>query len=100
MSSISIDVVAGGNIQVSGEITFFTVNQALSLDFLSGQQNIKINLSGVTRSDSSGLALMVHWLRQARQQGVEMKFENIPDKLLALAKVSNLDEILPIVYRA
>ena len=97
MSSINVDIAGDGNVQVSGEITFFTVNQALSLDILSGRKNIKINFSGVTRSDSSGLALMVHWLRQAKQQGVEMKFENIPDKLLALAKVSNLDEILPIV---
>ena len=97
MSSINVDIAGDGNVQVSGEITFFTVNQALSLDILSGRKNIKINFSGVTRSDSSGLALMVHWLRQAKQQGVEMKFENIPDKLLALAKVSYLDEILPIV---
>ncbi len=97
MSKLNVKVSNDGNVSVSGEITFFTVNDALSFNVLSGKSDVVINLDGVTRSDSSGLALMVHWLREAKEKQINLKFEAIPEKLFALAKVSNLDEILPIV---
>jgi len=97
VSKLNVEVYDSGNVSVSGEITFFTINDALSFKVLTGGPDVVINLSGVTRSDSSGLALMVHWLREAKEKQINLKFEAIPEKLFALAKVSNLDEILPIV---
>jgi len=97
VSKLNVAVSGNGNVSVSGEITFFTVNDALSFEVLSDKPDVIINLGGVTRSDSSGLALMIHWLREAKEKQINLKFEAIPEKLFALAKVSNLDEIIPIV---
>lgn len=97
MSKLSVQVNNAGDVLVSGEITYYTVNDALKMNFLQAQQNVKVNFAGVKHSDSSGLALMVHWLREAKKANINLCFEAVPEKLAALAKVSNLDEILPIV---
>lgn len=96
MSNLQVEVLGGGNVRVAGEITFFTVNEALSFNVLSKTDQVKINLGGITRSDSAGLALMIHWMREAKKAGVDLSFEEIPENLFALAKVSYLDELLPI----
>jgi len=96
VGKLNIETSEHGTVLVSGEITFSTVNEGLAFDLLSGKKTVKINLEGVTRADSSGLALMVHWLREAKKEQVDLTFEAIPEKLFALAKVSNLDSILPV----
>jgi phospholipid transport system transporter-binding protein len=50
----------------------------------------------VERSDSAGLALLVECLRQAHQSGKSLRFFNIPAQMLAIARVSSLDQVLPL----
>ena len=81
---------------IIGELSFQSVPS------LVGQMNFSetelvVNLSEVTYSDSSGLALLVNWLREAKKRSANIRFEAIPQKMMALAKVSNLDKVLPIV---
>ena len=57
---------------------------------------LDIDLSHVERSDSAGLALLVECLRHARQSGKTIRFFNIPAQMLAIARVSGLDEVLPL----
>lgn len=97
MSDLSVQVNDTGEVILNGEITYYTVNNALKKNILDSHTNIRVNFAGVKHSDSSGLALMVHWLREAKKSNTKMSFEAVPDKLSALAKVSNLDDILPIV---
>ena len=56
---------------------------------------LTFDLAGVTRVDSAGLALLLEWLREARRRGKEIRFQNIPGQLAAIAKVSGLNDILP-----
>ncbi len=60
------------------------------------RDQLDIDLSHVERSDSAGLALLVEFLRQARQAGKTIRFFNIPAQMLAIARVSALDEVLPL----
>ena len=53
------------------------------------------DLSGVTDADSSGLALLFAWMRAAKEQGVDLRFENAPAKLMNLAVVYVVAEFLP-----
>jgi phospholipid transport system transporter-binding protein len=58
------------------------------------QSSFDIDLGGVTRSDSTGVALLVEWLRQARSRGQGMRLFNIPPQMQAIIKVTDLDELL------
>ena len=55
---------------------------------------LTFDLTGVTRVDSAGLALLLEWLREAQRRGKEIHFQNIPAQLAAIAKVSGLNGIL------
>lgn len=56
--------------------------------------DIYVDLADVTESDSSGLALVIEWLRLARQRGQRMNFANLPKQLLALARISEVEELI------
>ncbi|MBT3504834.1 MAG: STAS domain-containing protein [Piscirickettsiaceae bacterium] len=83
---------------VSGELTFSTVKSVLNeIHSLVGSlSTLQIDLSDVTRSDSAGLALLVHWMRAAKQAKKPLFFHHIPAQMLAIASASGLDEFLPV----
>ncbi len=84
---------------VQGELNMQTV-PALTRDtqaLLAGADGeVEIDLSGVTRADSAGLALLAQWLRLAKRDGFSLCFQNVPAQLLQIARVSELHKILPI----
>lgn len=83
---------------VSGELTFLTVNRVLDdiQSLVASLSTLQIDLSDVTRSDSAGLALLVHWMRAAKQAKKQLVFHHIPAQMLAIASASGLDELLPV----
>ena len=84
---------------VRGELTFTTVSPLLkhSKAMFSGDHNpIVVDLDGVTRADSAGLSLLIQWWRQARTQGQEIVYVNLPQQMLAMARLGGLDELLPV----
>ncbi len=83
---------------VSGELTFTTVKSVLNeIQSLVGSlSTLQIDLSDVTLSDSAGLALLVHWMRAAKQAKKPLVFHHIPAQMLAIASASGLDELLPV----
>lgn len=88
-----------GVIQVSGEMNAVSVpvllNAAVDLFRQSGPQ-ITIDLAEVSRADSSGLALMIDWMRTARQQQQQLSFRRLPEQLREMARVSGIEDILPL----
>jgi len=88
-----------GEFELSGELSFQTV-PALSgriHQLLTNKTHLVVKLTGVLRSDSAGVALLVDWLRQAQQHDVSLQFTDMPAQMHAIAAVSGLDEILPVV---
>ena len=55
---------------------------------------IAVDLSAVTESDSSGLALLLEWLRVTRKAGQHIQFDRIPEQITALARISEVDSLL------
>lgn len=99
MAEASFEQVAAGRYRVGGEMGFATVTGLLAASqaaFSAPSHDLEIDLSGVTRVDSAGLALLVEWLRQARGGGKSIVFGHIPDQLRAIARVSDLEGILPV----
>lgn len=82
-----------GRLIVNGDLTFANVNkQTIKLfSFLNQPQKIILDLRHVANSDSAGLALIIEWLKLARQQQIELVFENTPIQLLSIARLSGLE---------
>ena len=93
---LTLSTSKSGNILLAGDITHETVMTVIDVDVLSSKSRVTIDFSGINRSDSSGLALMTRWARQARKANIEIYYEHVPVKLVALAKMSGLDSILVI----
>jgi len=84
--------------QLAGELDFVSVPALLSgsrMEYSTGRE-ISVDLAGVTRADSAGLALLVEWLRESECRGGTIRFENVPVQLLSMARVCGLDRILPL----
>lgn len=98
MSDAAIQPDDAGRLQVSGELSLRTVPQLwhTAEGLIREAGRVEIDLRGVSRSDSAGLALLVEWMRQAREAGKEIRFLNIPRQMLAIARVSSLDRVLPL----
>ncbi len=53
-----------------------------------------IDMAGIERIDSAGLALMLELTRRAKARGQTLRFTNAPRQLLTLAGFFELDAIL------
>lgn len=91
-----------GAFSVTGPVTFATAGILLEAGRAQfhGHPAISMNLKEVSRVDSAGLALLLEWLRQARADGRSMTFSALPEKLLAIARLSGVDGLLTAGYLA
>ncbi len=84
---------------VRGMMCFDTALRGIELGhsmMLKGS-TVVFDFSEVYLSDSSGLAVLIDWLRFARRNQVTVKFCNIPTKMMELGRVSSLDTIFPLL---
>lgn len=100
MSNLSPDPNQAGRYLLSGELTFDTVPAVYEQGhamFATEAPALTLSfINGAARTDSAGLALLVEWLREAREHGKTLRFENIPAQLKDLARVSGLERVLPL----
>lgn len=99
MAELRADPGRAGWFILAGDLGFETVPALLDTGrilFEGGSGTIHVDLAGVTRSNSAGLALLIEWLRSARRHGREIAYLNCPARMLATARVSGLDRILPL----
>ncbi|HWQ95004.1 MAG TPA: STAS domain-containing protein [Gammaproteobacteria bacterium] len=96
-SELRLHINGDGHYRLPEALTFATTPQ---LYLQTGEMfdtplpRLTFDLAGVQRVDSAGLALLLEWLREARRRSKEIRFENIPEQLAAIAKVSGLSDIL------
>jgi phospholipid transport system transporter-binding protein len=88
--------VAEGRCRVSGAMTFDTAGRLWesSKRELDGQAPVNIDLAAVTEVDSAALALLLEWVSWARQRNFALRFTGFPDKLRALARLSEVEHLL------
>jgi phospholipid transport system transporter-binding protein len=88
----------GGRVLAEGPLTFASARRAreLGLDALEAAADggLTIDCQGVTASDSAGLAVLLDWLAAARSQGRSLRFAHLPPGLAALARISEVNELL------
>lgn len=95
---VGISEPASGRIMVTGELTFASARDARQLGILvldsSRAQTLVIDCSGVTRADSAGLAVLLDWMAWGRRQSRPVTLEHLPASLIAIARISEVDELL------
>jgi phospholipid transport system transporter-binding protein len=97
VSEAVLESLGAGRFRVAGDLTYETVASLLEEDtrlFAGGPEAIEVDLSGVGRTTSVGLALMLKWLRQARSGNIAISFSHVPAQILGIAKLSQLESIL------
>jgi phospholipid transport system transporter-binding protein len=83
---------------VQGPLTFYSARDAAEL----GSRAISaappgallIDCAGVSAGDSAGLTVLLEWLGVAHSAQRPLCYENLPDGLRALARISDLEELL------
>jgi phospholipid transport system transporter-binding protein len=89
---------APGRFALSGSMNFATAAQLLAAGekaFAAAPAGaLEVDCSGVAAADSAGLAVLIDWLATARAQGRRMALRGVPDSLRALARISELEELL------
>lgn len=63
---------------------------------LTSLKTCVFDLSDVERVDSAGLAWLVNAIRDGRKEGISITLREPPAKLLKLAKISDVDTLLPL----
>ncbi len=58
--------------------------------------SVDLDLKMLDHSDSTGLALLLECQRVAAAAGATMRIFNIPEQMLAIARLCSLDEVLPL----
>lgn len=97
-AAAGVDAPDTGHLRIHGELSFASVpalQRAAAGHIERAASPLLIDLGAVQRVDSAGLALLVDWLRQGRRHGLEMRFTGMPDQLMAIARASGLDKLLP-----
>jgi len=81
---------------IQGALTFDTVPDWFDKGsgWFSGNGELVIDLAGVTRADSAGLALLIEWLRLARSMKRPLRYIHIPDQVQTLTRINGLQDAL------
>jgi phospholipid transport system transporter-binding protein len=94
-SSVQVLQAAPDRMTVSGALTFETATRAheagLRLVRSGSTEALQVDCSGVTESDSAGLAVLIDWLAAAARLGRTLTFAHIPPGIEAAARISDVD---------
>jgi phospholipid transport system transporter-binding protein len=89
-----------GRIIVSGPVTLANVAAVLEEARRHLEEGVRtVDLAEVTDMDSSLLAAMLAWLREARLRERELLFANLPESLRTIARLYGVDGLLPVAAR-
>ena len=96
MSDIRIEDLGDGRFSLHGDLTFRTASKALELSrrMFSDHASLEVDLKDVARGDSAGLALLLEWVNWARNHVREIRFVNVPSQIVAIAEISEVDDML------
>ncbi|MFA6311598.1 MAG: STAS domain-containing protein [Sterolibacterium sp.] len=89
--------IAGDRVEVSGAMTMSLASELLAAGYAGlASPDVVFDLAGVTDVDSSSLAVIFGWLREAQKQGKKLRIAHPPEDLLNLAAVYDVTGMLPL----
>ena len=86
--------------QATGELTFSTSADSWEplLAMLRGEP-LRLDVTGLIRVDSAGLATLLAWFAEAQRRKVAVQLVGASEQLLQMARVSGVDTVLPLQWQ-
>jgi len=96
VSNFELQDLGDGRFALTGEMTFDSAERILKASEKPFEEHtqLEIDLSGVTENDSAGLALLLEWVTWANHTVREIRFTGMPERLLAIAKTTEVERLL------
>jgi phospholipid transport system transporter-binding protein len=81
---------------ISGDLDFSNVMlvYAKSLPQLEASSAWEFDFSSLKSSDSSGLALIIEWLKLAKRSNKSIQFTHLSPDLISIAKAAGIDQLI------
>lgn len=96
----TLELTQASTFKISGDLDADSVNTLLTQGIHAvnacDQPELTIDLSGVGDSSSAGVALLLALWKRTKQRNKTLQLINIPSKMHAIMRVSNLDALLDI----
>lgn len=97
MSTLRLECTGEGEFSLCGAFIRDNLSQVAGSQAQFWQQDrLKLNLADVAQADMAGLAWLIDLVSQARHKSVSLQLNQVPDTLLKLAKISDVQELLPL----
>jgi phospholipid transport system transporter-binding protein len=91
----------GRRLVLSGPVTLANVAGLVEEGRRHLEEGVRtVDLGEVSEMDSSLLALMLAWLRDARARDRELAFANLPESLQTIARLYGVEGLLPVAASA
>ncbi|SRR5579883_118132 len=97
MDSHQADItLQNGRLMVSGQLDFGNVMSVYekSLALFERCAELNIDFSPLKSSDSSGIALVIEWIKYAKQHHKAIQLINFPQDLKSIVKAARLEKIV------
>ena len=96
VSHAKMESLGSGRFRIAGVLDGATVGPLLkqSEGRFVNQPTLEVDLANVSDADSAGLALLIEWLRIAKDAKQQLQFSNVPEQISALARISEVDDLL------
>jgi len=87
----------GRRMVLGGPVTLANVGAVLEEGRRHLDEGVRaVDLSEVSEMDSSLLAALLTWLREAREKQHELTFANLPEALQTIVRLYGVDGLLPV----
>lgn len=87
-----------GRAALSGALTFATAADAYALGVhaleTDAADSMIVDCKAVSLADGAGLAVLLAWMAQAQGRGRRLRYENLPDALRRIARISEVETFL------
>ena len=97
MEKLDFQTESDGRFKLRGAMSYASVPSSLeeSMRLFSQHPIIELDFSEVTSADSAGLALLIEWVGWEKRKHRELHFRNLPKQAVALARISDVEKMLP-----
>ncbi len=81
---------------VTGDLVFKTVPRwrRIGRQYIDATEEPVFQFNNITRCDSSGVALLLAWLRDAKEKGRVIRFAQMPQQLVEIAQVYGVLDVI------
>lgn len=95
---IELVETAPGRLALRGDLDFSSACAAheagLARFAVDGARDWTVDLGGLETANSAAVAVLLEWLATVHRAGGHLRFEGLPDRLRAIAEISEVDELL------